>query len=225
MTTASKTISEDAFIRAFAKHMYQVNAHELYTSNQQHLERLIEQTNGNEHLLEDHHQYSESGIPEFFKYMDLCILVLKNGYVVVGVSALADVTQYEREIGQDWAKRNAVQQTQALQAFEFKSKRMKGFTVNPCLTVNNPPALINVNFGRWPLTLGMAVSESLGISKVALELFNVDICLTFTENEFMVLGSAQSLDAERYNHRINRTHAEADAMQKLISMLQYQAKF
>lgn len=56
------------------------------------------------------------------KLLTFCVLVLENGYTVHGVSACASPANYNREIGQAIARKNAVDQVWPLLGYELKTK-------------------------------------------------------------------------------------------------------
>ena len=56
------------------------------------------------------------------KLLTFCVLVLKNGYTVHGVSACASPANFNRDIGQSIARTNAVNQIWSLMGYELKTK-------------------------------------------------------------------------------------------------------
>lgn len=54
--------------------------------------------------------------------LTFCVLVLKNGFTVVGESACASPENFDAEIGRKIARENAVQKIWPLMGYELKSK-------------------------------------------------------------------------------------------------------
>lgn len=54
--------------------------------------------------------------------MSICILVMKNGFTVVGTSAPASPENYDRELGRKFAYENAVRQLWPLMGFALRDK-------------------------------------------------------------------------------------------------------
>lgn len=54
--------------------------------------------------------------------LTICVLVLRNGFTVVGTSACADPANFNREIGQEIALRDAERQVWPLLGFELKNR-------------------------------------------------------------------------------------------------------
>lgn len=61
-------------------------------------------------------------IPEELKYLTFCVLVLKNGFTVVGQSACAHPDNYNQDIGDRIAKENAVKQVRSYLGYELRSR-------------------------------------------------------------------------------------------------------
>lgn len=61
---------------------------------------------------------------ESIKLLTFCVLVLKNGYTVHGVSGCASPENFNREIGMSIARNNAVNQIWPLMGYELKTKLM-----------------------------------------------------------------------------------------------------
>lgn len=57
--------------------------------------------------------------------LTICVLVLKNGFTVVGKSACASPENYDLELGHKIAKQNAREQIWALEGYLLKSKLAK----------------------------------------------------------------------------------------------------
>lgn len=59
------------------------------------------------------------------KLLTFCVIVLKNGFTVTGESACASPENYNREIGEEIARKNAVAKIWALMGYELRSKLME----------------------------------------------------------------------------------------------------
>ena len=62
---------------------------------------------------------------EYHSSLDLltfCVIVLKNGFTVTGESACASPENFDAEVGQKIARRNAVDKIWPLMGYELKSK-------------------------------------------------------------------------------------------------------
>ena len=62
------------------------------------------------------------GVPNELELLTFCVLVLKNGYTVVGQSACADPKNYNRDLGQRIARSDAVNRIWPLLGYELKTK-------------------------------------------------------------------------------------------------------
>jgi len=60
--------------------------------------------------------------------LSLCILVMRNGYVVVGVSAPASPENYDAELGKKFAYENAIRQLWPLEGYALREKLARGDT-------------------------------------------------------------------------------------------------
>lgn len=74
-----------------------------------------------------HHEMGEKDpipdkIEQSLKLMSFCILVLKNGFTVVGKSACASPALYNKELGQTFSRENAVDQLWEIIGYELKTK-------------------------------------------------------------------------------------------------------
>lgn len=67
------------------------------------------------------HNEDEFGVPQDLELLMFCVLVLKNGFTVVGKSACADPKNFNREIGERVARENAVREIWPLLGYELKS--------------------------------------------------------------------------------------------------------
>lgn len=56
------------------------------------------------------------------KLLTFCVLVLRNGYTVVGTSACADPKNYDREIGKTVARAKALEQIWPLMGYALRNK-------------------------------------------------------------------------------------------------------
>ena len=56
------------------------------------------------------------------RLLTFCVLVLKNGFTVTGESACASPENFDAEVGQKIARRNAVDKIWPLMGYELKSK-------------------------------------------------------------------------------------------------------
>jgi len=61
-------------------------------------------------------------VPEDLDVLTFCVLRLRNGYTVHGISACADPANYKRDIGERIARANAVNQIWPLLGYELKTK-------------------------------------------------------------------------------------------------------
>ncbi len=61
-------------------------------------------------------------IPETLKLLTLCVLVLRNGFTVLGQSACASPERYNKEIGEQIAYEDAIKKIWVLMGYELKNK-------------------------------------------------------------------------------------------------------
>jgi hypothetical protein len=66
--------------------------------------------------------WDKSDIPEPLHLLTFCVLVLKNGFTIVGSSACADPTKFDVEMGRKIARERAVQKMWSILGYELKSK-------------------------------------------------------------------------------------------------------
>jgi Phage protein (N4 Gp49/phage Sf6 gene 66) family len=59
---------------------------------------------------------------EALKLVTFCVLVLENGFTVTGQSACASPANFNREIGQGIARKNAIEQMWPLLGYQLKSQ-------------------------------------------------------------------------------------------------------
>lgn len=64
----------------------------------------------------------ESQEQQALHLLTFCVLVLKNGFTVTGESACASPENFDAEVGQKIARRNAVDKIWPLMGYELKSK-------------------------------------------------------------------------------------------------------
>jgi hypothetical protein len=60
--------------------------------------------------------------PVSLSLLTFCVLVLRNGFTVIGESACASPENFDAEIGRNVARANAVQKIWPLMGYELKSK-------------------------------------------------------------------------------------------------------
>lgn len=222
--TCEKKTFQEVFVEENTLAKIDVNAQDLYEAYIAGLHYAIETGKGSPLIEDDLQFYKEFGVPEHFKYLDLCFLLMKNGHIVTGVSSPADVSQYRRWIGVEYAMRDAVDKGAALQAYETKSKLIpndpRESVTLPQLTVENFPLQVQ----HRPLNAGMALERMLGLENVPTNFFNLDICVIYPQNQFMSVGTSQPAAPIRYLPYVNRDHALALAMTNLLPMAIYQAR-
>jgi hypothetical protein len=61
-------------------------------------------------------------LPAALKLLTICVLVLRNGYVVHGVSACASPENFNAELGQRIARENAVREMWPLMGYALKQQ-------------------------------------------------------------------------------------------------------
>jgi hypothetical protein len=61
-------------------------------------------------------------IPDELKLLTICVLVLKNGFTVVGKSACASVANYDREVGEKVALEDAKKQLWPLLGYALRER-------------------------------------------------------------------------------------------------------
>lgn len=60
--------------------------------------------------------------PVSLRLLTVCVMVLRNGYTVLGKSACADPDNYAKDIGRELARKDAIGQIWPLLGFELRSK-------------------------------------------------------------------------------------------------------
>ena len=216
-----KLTFEERFIKENVNAKFEVNAYTLYNAYLKYLKSHGSNIHKDPILHYDYDLLDHAGIPDSFKFLDLCILAMNNGYVVVGTSSPADVSGYVRNIGMEWAVKDAVSQGAALKAFEFKSKVADGFKIPSDVTIRQSSAHFSEDVYYWQLNLGAALMTMDGLENTPVVLFNTDICTVIMDNDFMMVGSSQVNSTENYKALDNRNHARAAAFAKMVPMVRY----
>ena len=72
--------------------------------------------------LELHQRTAHPGGEGALRLLTFCVMVLKNGFTVHGVSACASPENFDAEIGRKVARANAVQEIWPLMGYELRSK-------------------------------------------------------------------------------------------------------
>lgn len=65
---------------------------------------------------------SSTAVPEGLFCMTKCVLVMKNGFVVTGSSACADPANYDQQLGERYARKDAIKQLWPLLGFMLKDQ-------------------------------------------------------------------------------------------------------
>lgn len=63
-----------------------------------------------------------AGIPQPLSLMTFCVLVLRNGFTVVGHSACASPENFDAEVGRKVARQKAIEQIWPLLGYELRTK-------------------------------------------------------------------------------------------------------
>ena len=66
--------------------------------------------------------------PTTIPHMTICVLVMKNGFAVVGKSAPADAGNFDEELGHKFAKEDAVRQLWAFEGYALREQMSNGDT-------------------------------------------------------------------------------------------------
>lgn len=79
--------------------------------------------------------------PYALSLLTFCVLVLRNGFTVIGESACASPENFDAEIGRKIARQNAVQKIWPLMGYELRSKLAKKMdcTCGPNQACSNCP--------------------------------------------------------------------------------------
>lgn len=64
-------------------------------------------------------------LPIYAQHMTICVLVLDNGFAVVGKSAPADPENYDEELGKRFAQEDAIRQLWPLEAYVLRERMTK----------------------------------------------------------------------------------------------------
>lgn len=64
----------------------------------------------------------EAPIHESLKILTVCIIVMKNGFTVIGKSAPADAENFNEELGRKFAREDAVRQLWPLEGYALREK-------------------------------------------------------------------------------------------------------
>lgn len=68
--------------------------------------------------IDDEEYWHPSTIP----HMTICIVTLKNGFAIVGKSAPADAGNFDEELGQKFAREDAIRQMWAFEAYALRER-------------------------------------------------------------------------------------------------------
>lgn len=126
---------------------------------------------------------------EALKLLTFCVLVLANGFTVHGVSACASPENYDRDIGRQIARKNAVDQIWPLMGYELKTKLHHQETMEE-----------NDSLGR---ALTMLLAHSFG-NPTALKSEDAKIIL----DELIPQNVESNEDIARICHEANRSWCE-----------------
>lgn len=75
------------------------------------------------YILNAHEAVENSDMPAIddLKPLTICVLVMKNGFTVIGKSAPADAENFNAELGQKFAYEDAVRQLWPLEGYRLRS--------------------------------------------------------------------------------------------------------
>jgi len=65
---------------------------------------------------------NEAPIVEVLKILTVCIIVMRNGFTVIGKSAPADAENFNAELGRKFAREDAVRQLWPLEGYALREK-------------------------------------------------------------------------------------------------------
>ena len=71
----------------------------------------------------EHYDYSN---PERHPHMTICLVTMKNGFVVIGKSAPADPANFDKDLGREFAKEDAIRQLWQLEAYLLRERMTHG---------------------------------------------------------------------------------------------------
>jgi hypothetical protein len=60
--------------------------------------------------------------PNIIRHMTICVLVMDNGFAVVGKSAPADAGNFDEALGQKFAREDAIRQLWALEGYALRER-------------------------------------------------------------------------------------------------------
>ena len=60
--------------------------------------------------------------PEIMPHLTICVVMLKNGFSLVGKSAPADAGNFDLEVGQRFAREDAIRQMWALEGYALRER-------------------------------------------------------------------------------------------------------
>lgn len=212
---------EEKFLNEHVTEVMSFNLAVLAQANLDFIRDAVKQGLKDPVIADDYWRQHENGVPEHFKYMDVGIAILKNDYIVVAVEGPADTSIYNGDIGRAMAITHVVNQAAALKAFEFKSKKMN-YTIPPNVIAKESKLCFSVDVFSWVINLGSAIGQLQGIQNTDMALFNVDMCLLWPENDFIVMGYSQLTTPHHYHVYDSRQRAFANATAKLQPYLEYQ---
>lgn len=85
-------------------------------------------------------QLMQSDVPRSLRALSVCIVVLKNGFVVIGKSAPASEANFDAELGRKFAYEDAVRQIWPLAGFALREIMHGGMFANLARSSYPPPA-------------------------------------------------------------------------------------
>lgn len=228
MTQQATEVSfEEKFIQDHCCGSYAVNAYELFQNYGQYCYQLMNDATACEGLRKDGEQFVQLGVPDTFKYLDLHILVLKNEYVVIGISSPARNEEYTREFGMRRALRNAVEEGYGFIGFKIKEDRAEVKTVDNIVErrchpyISETHSSIFSNHQYLVANLNIALGTIFGFENIQSVLNNVDLCVMWLPNGFKSVGHCQELQSQLYKTSINRISAISMASINLLPYLKY----
>jgi Phage protein (N4 Gp49/phage Sf6 gene 66) family len=63
--------------------------------------------------------------PERYPHITICLIGMKNGFVVIGSSAPADPQNFDRDLGRQFAKEDAIRQLWRLEGYLLRERLAK----------------------------------------------------------------------------------------------------
>jgi Phage protein (N4 Gp49/phage Sf6 gene 66) family len=67
-------------------------------------------------------EFEEYLYPDHVQHMTICVLLLKNGFAVVGKSAPADPENFDVEMGKKFAKEDAIRELWGLEGYALRER-------------------------------------------------------------------------------------------------------